>query len=207
MSSTVFTIGHSDHTLEAFLALLRMHAISAIADVRSAPYSRRQAQFNREPLQTALGEAGIHYVFLGRECGARSDDPACYEGAQVQYERLARTDAFQTGLQRIRAGAQRFRLALMCAEREPLSCHRTILVSRNLVGQGLEVHHILADGGLESQTDALRRLRRQLGMQQPDLFCGEAELDALAYRQQAARIAYVQTDTAGSPASPQESKP
>jgi uncharacterized protein (DUF488 family) len=190
MSSMLYTIGHSDHTLEAFLGLLQAQAITAIADVRSQPYSRRHPQFSRQPLQAALREAGLHYVFLGRECGARSDDPACYVQGQLQYERLARTEAFRQGLERIRVGAQRYRLALLCAERDPLSCHRTILVARALVDQGIAVQHILADGGLETQAQALERLRAQLGLQQPDLFCDAAELEALAYRQQGERIAY-----------------
>lgn len=190
MTSPLFTIGHSDHSLEAFLALLRTHGISAIADVRSAPFSRRHPQFNRDPLQAALRAAGIRYVFLGRECGARSDDPACYEGAKVCYERLAQTATFQSGLTRIQAGAQCYRLALMCAERDPLSCHRTILVARALVTQGFEVAHILADGTLETQAQAMKRLRQELGLQQPDLFCNEDELETLAYRQQGERIAY-----------------
>lgn len=190
MSSLLYTIGHSDHPLDGFLALLREHAIGAIADVRSHPYSRHHPQFSREPLKAALQEVGIHYVFLGRECGARSDDPACYDQGRVQYERLARTPLFQEGLTRIHTGARSFRLALMCAERDPLTCHRTILVSRALVSQGLQVEHILPDGSLESHGQSLHRLREQLGLQQPDLFFDDAELEALAYRQQGERIAY-----------------
>lgn len=203
----LYTIGHSDHTLEAFLALLRAHAIGAIADVRSQPYSRRHPQFSRESLQTALRDAGIRYVFLGRECGARTEDRSCYEAGQVQYERLAQTAPFQAGIERVRSGAQRYRVALMCAERDPLTCHRSILVSRELVAQGLEVTHILADGALETQAQALQRLREQLGMQQPDLFHDEAELEALAYRRQGERIAYTQPEGTHAPASAQEAQP
>lgn len=190
MSSILHTIGHSDHTLEAFLGLLQAHAITAIADVRSQPYSRRHPQFNREPLQAALREAGIQYGFLGRECGARSDDPACYKNGKVQYERLARTDRFRAGVERIRARARSSRLALLCAERDPLHCHRTLLVARALVAEGLAVQHILADGTPETQAQTLGRLRAQLGLQQPDLFCDEAELQAQACRQEGERIAY-----------------
>lgn len=190
MSSTLYTIGHSDHSLADFLALLRVHDITAIADVRSSPYSRRQPQFNREPLKAALRDVGITYVFLGRECGARAEDPACYDQGKVQYERLAQTALFQDGLARIRAGAEAFRLALMCAEKDPLTCHRTILVSRHLVEQGMAVEHVLADGSLEPHNLTLTRLRQQLGLRQPDLFCSESDLDDLAYRQQGERIAY-----------------
>ncbi|NEV63525.1 DUF488 family protein [Thiorhodococcus minor] len=194
MSSTLYTIGHSDHALEAFIGLLRQHGLSAIADVRSHPYSRRHPQFNREPLKAALREAGISYVFLGRECGARSEDPDCYAEGRVQYERLAQTALFREGLERIRVGADSYTLALMCAERDPLSCHRTLLVGRALVAQGMAVQHILADGGLESHAMAMQRLRAQLGFAHPDLFSSDAELEALAYRQQEARIAYAPSD-------------
>ena len=186
----LYTLGHSDHTLEAFLALLQRHRITAIADVRSAPYSRRHPQFNREPLQAALREAGVAYAFLGRECGARSDDPAARRDGQVDYERLAQTPRFRDGVTRIAQGAQRYRLALLCAERDPMTCHRTILVSRSLVEQGMPVAHILYDGTLEPHAETLRRLRAHLGLEHPDLFHTDAELEALAYRQQGERLAY-----------------
>lgn len=207
MSSLLYTIGHSDHPLDGFLALLHEHGISAIADVRSQPYSRRHPQFNRDPLKAALRDVGIHYVFLGRECGARTDDPTCYEGGKVQYERLAQTAPFQAGLARIHAGMKTFRLALMCAERDPLTCHRTILVSRALVEQGLQVQHVLADGVLEAHAQSLTRLRQQLGLQQPDLFCGDAELEAIAYREQGQRIAYTREAAAVPSPSVKESRP
>jgi uncharacterized protein (DUF488 family) len=201
MSPTLYSIGHSDHSLEDFCALLRRHAIDAIADVRSNPYSRRHPQFNREPLKAALREAGVSYAFLGRECGARSQDPSCYAQGRVQYERLARTALFREGLSRIRAGADNFTLALMCAEKDPLTCHRTILVGRALVDQGLQVRHILADGSVELHAAALARLRRELDLQHPDLFCSDAELEALAYREQEARIAYTPEEAAPGAAS------
>lgn len=199
MTATVYTIGHSDHSIAAFAGLLREHQIDAIADVRSHPFSRRYPQFNREPLQAALREHGVRYVFLGRECGARRDDPACYLGDKVQFERVAQSLPFRSGLERVKAGARRYRLALMCAERDPLSCHRTILVSRALVAEGLEVRHILADGALETQAQALTRLREQLGLQHPDLFCDDAQLEVLAYRQQGERIAYIKAPTGDNP--------
>src|SRR5262249_62321000 len=120
MSECVYTIGHSTHDPERFIELLRAHGITAIGDVRSNPYSRMNPQYNRETLKTILAAADITYVFLGRELGARSQDPACYERGKVQYDRLARTELFRAGLDRVRDGMERFRLALMCAEKEPL---------------------------------------------------------------------------------------
>jgi uncharacterized protein (DUF488 family) len=190
MSDCVYTIGHSTHEPERFVELLRAHGITAVGDVRSRPYSRMNPQYNRGPLKAILAAAEIAYVFLGRELGARSDDPACYEGGQVQYERLARTELFRAGLDRVREGMSRFRLALMCAEKEPLECHRGILVARELEAAGIVVRHILADASLESHADAMSRLRDRLGLPASDLFRSEAEVLEDAYRLQGARIAY-----------------
>jgi uncharacterized protein (DUF488 family) len=91
MRIEVLTIGHSTHPIETFLGLLHQHGVTAVADVRSAPYSRFNPQFNKDALEHDLKEHGIRYVFLGRELGARSDDPSCYDKGRVQYGRLART--------------------------------------------------------------------------------------------------------------------
>ena len=123
---TVLTIGHSTHAPGAFLALLRQYDVTAVADVRSAPYSRFNPQFNREPFAEALGTEGVRYVYLGNELGGRSEDPVCYEDGRIRYDRVAATESFRSGLARVVDGAARHRIALMCAEKEPLDCHRTL---------------------------------------------------------------------------------
>jgi uncharacterized protein (DUF488 family) len=154
-------------------------------------------QFNRDALKDILPEFGMKYLFLGKELGARSDDPSCYEGGKVQYDRLARTDLFQRGLRRIREGIRKgFKIALMCAEKEPLDCHRTILVARHLAAPGIDVQHILANGKLESHADALRRLSRLVGVPEGDLYSSPEDLQADAYRRQEQRIAFDQGRTA-----------
>jgi uncharacterized protein (DUF488 family) len=188
---TVLTIGHSTHSIDAFIALLRQHGVTALADVRSAPFSRFNPQFNKEALVSSLKAHGIKYVFLGRELGARSDDRSCYENGRVQYARLARTELFHSGLDRVMRGAHEHRIALMCAEKEPLECHRTLLVARALVGHGVAVDHILADGRLETHGDAMVRLLAVLGLLHEDLFRSRQELIAQALALQEERIAYV----------------
>ena len=191
MQDTVFTIGHSTHTQERLIALLRQHGITALCDVRSKPYSRMNPQFNREDLEQGLLAQGIQYRFLGKELGARSDDPHCYEGGKVQYDRLAETDLFKHGLKRVLRGMKEgFRIALICAEKEPLECHRTILVARHLAALGVPIVHILADGRLESHYAALRRLARMVNLPEHDMFHSREELLADAYRRQGERIAY-----------------
>ena len=178
MNLTVYTIGHSTHSTAEFIELLKRNAIEAIADVRSSPYSRHNPQFNRETLRGHLRESGIAYVFLGAELGARSKDPDCYRNGQVKFDRLAQMPLFQGGLERVKTGAQRMRIALMCAEWDPLQCHRTILVSRHLVEQGVDVLHILADEVIKRHADALRRLKTELGIPDQDLLMSAAALDA-----------------------------
>lgn len=190
MSTDIYTIGHSTHPITKFLALLASHEIDAIADVRSSPYSRFNPQFNREDLQQALSNAGIRYVFLGKELGARSDDPSCYVHDKVQYDRLAKTPLFQKGIERVTEGASSYRVALMCAEKDPLHCHRTILVARELIKLGMQIKHILPDGSLEPHEESIRRLRLELGMPANDLFRSDEELVDESYAKQADRIAY-----------------
>lgn len=188
MERTIFTVGHSTHSQERLAELLRLHRISAVSDVRSQPYSRINPQFNREDLKDFLNKHGIAYSFLGKELGARSPDPTCYEGGQVQYGRLAKTHLFQQGIKRIEEGSQKYLIALMCAEKEPLDCHRTILVSRHLFDAGWTVKHVHADGRLEDHSDAINRLIQKLGI--PKMFLSSAELRAEAYRRQSELIAY-----------------
>jgi len=198
MQEFVFTIGHSTQPAERFIALLKQHGITAVADVRSQPYSRMNPQFNREDLREALRESGVAYVFLGKELGARSEDRACYHDGKVQYGLLAQTDLFRHGLDRVQEGARNFRIALMCAEKEPLECHRTILVARHLETLGLEVRHILGDGRLESHAEAMNRLVRQLHLPEGDMFRSREDVVAEAYRLQEERVAY--SLSAGAPA-------
>jgi uncharacterized protein (DUF488 family) len=195
MAETVFSIGHSTHRSEYFLALLRQHEITALCDVRSKPYSGYSPQFNRKTLDEDLRRNGMKYIFLGRELGARSDDPSCYEGRKVQYDRIARTELFREGLARVQDGIRKgFRLVLMCAEGEPLECHRTILVARHLTGLGIEVQHIHTDGRLESHEEAIIRLAGNLHFPERDLFRTREDVLEDAYRMQADRIAYALDD-------------
>ena len=187
----VLTIGHSTHPIDVFVALLRQHGVTALADVRSAPFSRFNPQFNKDALERSLKAHNIKYVFLGRELGARSTDRSCYLNGRVQYARLARTELFLSGLDRVVRGSHEHCLALMCAEKEPLECHRTLLVARALVERGVAVEHILADGRLETHSDAMVRLLAVLGLPDEDLFRSRQDLIEQALAVQEERIAYV----------------
>lgn len=192
MLKDLYTIGHSTHSLERLIELFGGHGVTAVADVRSHPYSRYNPQFNRETFKAHLKAHGIEYVFLGVELGARSQDPSCYREGQVQFELVARTALFKEGLARVHKGMKTHRIGLMCAEKDPLFCHRTILVCRHLRAPDIQINHILEDGTTERHQDAERRLMEILRVPESTLFTTyEQELER-AYDIQGKKIAYVE---------------
>jgi uncharacterized protein (DUF488 family) len=187
----LFTIGHSNHPTEAFIQLLHRHGVTAVGDVRSKPYSRYVPQYSRESLKAALTRAGIAYVFLGKELGARSENPACYKQGKVQYDCLARQPQFAEGVRRVIEGMQRYSIALMCAEKDPLECHRTLLVARKLHEAGIEIAHIHADGSLEDHRTLESRLLGVCKLPESDMFKPRDEFVSEAYAIQGERVAYM----------------
>jgi uncharacterized protein (DUF488 family) len=188
----IFTVGHSTLEIAVFMSLLKQHRIEAVADVRSSPYSQHNPQFNRETLQASLRTADIQYVFLGDELGARRSESDCYVNGQAEYERIANTPAFKSGLQRLADGATRMRVALVCAEKDPLECHRAILVCRHLKTIIPSISHILSDGSLETHEQLEDRLLQQFKLAGDDLFRGRDEMLNAAYERQGKRIAYTE---------------
>lgn len=185
----LFTVGHSTRSLEEFLCLLAQNQVGAIADVRSSPYSRHMPHFNRDPLQAALKEHGIQYVFLGEELGARREEPECYVDGVAKYELIVKTTAFAKGLERIRNGSNKFRIAMMCAEKDPLTCHRTILVARALKHE-YDIRHIVSVDSVVTHAELERRLLAHWNMAHPELFQDESEVLDEAYQKQSEEIAY-----------------
>lgn len=190
MSPTVLTMGHSNHQIGDFMELLRSHAVTAVADVRSAPYSRLNPQFNRDDLRKTLKVNGISYVFLGRELGGRPADRSCYFEGRVQYRKLAQTPLFKKGVDRVLRGAESYRVVLLCAEAEPLVCHRSLLIAQELASLGTDVVHIHADGTLESHAVAMWRLVEMLGLSNSDLYRTKEDIIADACAFQERRVAY-----------------
>ena len=191
--TSVFTIGHSDHPMGRFIELLVSHGITAVADVRSIPYSRFNPQFNREPVQTALNAAAIRYVFLGDVLGARRSEIECYVKGKARYELIARTPGFKEGLQRLREGMEHHRIALMCAEKDPLTCHRAILICRHLRSADTSISHILNDGHAESNDELEARLLKLTKVDPGGLFGDRADAIERAYDIQGNKIAYTES--------------
>ena len=186
----IFTIGHSNHELAQFVALLQRHCISVLADVRSQPFSKFHPRYNRETLETFLKEIGISYVFLGIELGARRTERECYVQGRADYREIAKLSLFNCGLEKVRKDAETNRVALICCERDPITCHRNILICRHLRCPEISISHILADGSLESNETAEARLLKLMGLHENDLFVSKQELIEQAYDLQGTSIAY-----------------
>ncbi|WP_439677250.1 DUF488 domain-containing protein [Embleya sp. MST-111070] len=193
-ASKLFTVGHSTHSISGFLSLLQKHGVTAVADVRSMPVSRFTPQFNRYAVERSLRDSDIKYVFLGKELGARTEDLTCYVDGRVRYDLLARTPEFVNGIERLRKGSQSERIAVMCAEQEPLDCHRCVLVARVLDEHGIAVEHIHGDGHLENHDAAMLRLMAKFGLDREDLFRTSVMRLQEALERQERRIAYVNED-------------
>ena len=164
--------------------------MTTLADVRSRPHSRFK-QFRKKELERALAEADIAYVFLGRELGGKRDEPECYVDGAKDYARIARLPIFQEGLKRLNGLAREHTVVLMCAEREPLDCHRTILICRELRGGPFRIRHILGDGAIEEHEETERRLLSITGVED-DLFAqrlSPEERIARAYTLRARQLA------------------
>jgi len=147
----VFTVGHSNHTIERFIELLRLHQITLIVDVRSQPYSQWADQFNRELLRHDLEEAGLHYLYKGDSLGGRPDDlqPTTSERAAADYARMAQRPAYIQGIDELLVLARAERLAVMCSEGDYHHCHRHLLITQTLLDHDARIFHIRPDGTLD----------------------------------------------------------
>jgi uncharacterized protein (DUF488 family) len=189
---TVFTIGHSTHSYEHFLSLLRASGITAIADVRTTPFSRHFPHFNEAALRSELKLDGISYVFLGKELGGRPSGRSFYCDGVADYEKMAKTEAFANGIKRVVEGAKKFQVALMCSEHDPLDCHRCLLVGRALCEEGLRLVHILGDNSLVSQEAIEEKLLNLAGRSSGDLLMTARERLSAAYHDRSRKVAYVE---------------
>ncbi|TPK88875.1 DUF488 domain-containing protein [Mesorhizobium sp. B2-4-12] len=197
---TVWTIGHSMHTYERLLQLLRSAEITAVADVRTSPYSRHFPQFGKDALRDELRMDGIAYSFLGKELGGRPTGSQYYCDGIADYELMAKSLEFRHGIQRVLDGAQKYRVALMCSEHDPLDCHRCLLVGRALAKRGVGVKHIHPNGGILTQGEIEERLLKLESHDGGDLFMSSDERLAAAYRKRARKVAYTEPSNGASDA-------
>jgi len=163
---TIFTIGHSNHSLEMFIDLLKSHKIDVLVDIRSKPFSRFSPQFNKEGLEKAVKASDIKYLFLGKELGGRPQDSEFYDNdGFVLYSRIAESPSFLKGIDRLIKGIKTYRVAVVCGEENPAKCHRWLLVGRVLAKRGVGVRHIRGDGTVQDEDELAREEYRGKGEQ------------------------------------------
>lgn len=201
MINTVYTVGYSGYhqDVKRFVSDLRAHGIGVVVDVRTSPYSKYAPEYNREDLQLTLKANGLKYVFMGDELGARPSDRSCYSNGAVDYDKIIAAPFFQHGLDRIQEGiAKGLAITLLCAEKDPINCHRNVLVAHALSKRGVEIKHLiqLADGEpavAEDREDTESRLFEECDQgdsRQIDLFMSRDEILEKVYRIRFAKIAY-----------------
>lgn len=188
----LFSIGYATKPIATFIEHLQRYGINAVADVRSVPYSSTFFDYHQDKLEGHLARAGIRYVYLGDELGPRSKDPAHYDSSeQVQFDRLIASRLFQVGIERLHRGLQKgFSIALMCAEKDPSCCHRSLLIAYALERENkLTVQHITHTGDIETQANLEQRLLHLQGIED-DLFMEPAQKLEEAYRRHCKLKAY-----------------
>jgi uncharacterized protein (DUF488 family) len=188
----LFSIGHSNIPAARFAAMLRDAAVTTVADVRSMPNSRWFPWFSQKALVTQLNGIGIAYTAMGDTLGGRPRDASLYRDGVADYEKMAKQPEFRAGLDRLQEIIARSRVCLMCAEREPLDCHRCLLVARRLAERGLTIGHILHDGTVESHAATEQRLLAFDGDAGGLFAAGQEERLAAAYRRRTRAVAFRQ---------------
>lgn len=186
----IYTIGHSTMDLEAFISNLKKFAVSLVLDVRTTPFSKYQPQFNKDLLSRVLSDRGIKYSFAGDALGGRSSRESDYVNNQVVYSRMKLNEKFTTALEEIERMSQEMTISLVCSEKDPIDCHRALLVSQSLVERNLAVSHILADGSAESHNAMISRLLGIWKLDGEDLFLTEEDCVLEAIEKQSKIVAY-----------------
>lgn len=181
INKNIWTIGHSKLDIENFIQLLKDNSIEVVADVRTIPNSKMAPQFNQNTLKNSLERHGINYIFMGKELGGRPDEDYMYDvKGHVLYNKLAESDLFKKGIDRLKSGILKYRIVLMCSEGKPETCHRNLLIARVLSDSNVNVLNILTNGSLISYNE-LKVDSKQLTLIEID--GGESWKSVLSVRQ------------------------
>ena len=165
----IYTIGHSSHTSDYFLHLLRKFNINSVVDIRSVPFSKYVPHFNKDEIKNFLNLNHIYYIYMAREFGIVQEDPKLFHpDGYLDFNRIRKAEFFIKGIERLEAGMDKgYKIAIMCAEKDPIDCHRSILISPVLAREGYSVVHILPDGKRETHDEFENRLLRLYFPQTP----------------------------------------
>lgn len=188
----LFTIGYAGKQQSEFIAYLKQYGITALVDVRSSPYSGMYKEYNEDRLKELMPSHNIAYMPMGSLLGPRSPHDSHYDDSnQVVFRKLAKSEAFVSGVSRTLVGLERgYKIAMLCAEKDAATCHRSILIADHFLHQhDIDVAHIQGDGQLEMQTEIEKRLAEAFGFV-PDMFMGEDECRENAINEQAKKVAY-----------------
>ena len=197
MVNTVYTIGYSGFSINDFITTLKKYHISLIVDVRSSPFSNHFPEYNRDVLESCLRTQGIYYRNYACEFGARQNDRRYYnQEGYLDFEIFAKSQYFLKGIQKLcNSMKQNYTFALMCAEKDPICCHRTILVARAFFNRGYNVIHLLENGKTITQQEInLRLIEKYYPDRDQMTFFETVQDDTIllekAYRKQNAEIGY-----------------
>ncbi|SNS97977.1 Protein of unknown function, DUF488 [Anaerovirgula multivorans] len=159
----IFTIGHSNYSIDRLLDMLKLYNINCIVDIRGTPYSKYNVQYNKETISQILTDNGYIYIYMGKEFAVQRVDKSLYTGeGYADFEKVIYDKDFLKGIERLKVGCNKgFRIALMGAKQDPMNCHRCILLGRELREQGFNVKHILDDYTLASQKEMEKRLLKK----------------------------------------------
>ena len=152
-STQIWSVGHSNHSIERFLQVLVDVEIECVVDVRSQPYSKYTPHFNGAPLESSLVKAGIDYVFMGDSLGGRPPEPFMYDDeGHALYGEMAKSERLLGGLEKLLLISSSRRTVMMCSEESPADCHRRLLIAR-VLAEGVEIVHLRADGSQIREAD------------------------------------------------------
>ena len=151
----IYTIGHSNYTVEKLIDMLKYYNINCVVDIRGTPYSKYNVQFDKETIRYTLNNAGFIYIYMAKELAAKRINKQSYnDEGYSDFEKVINEKEFLEGIERLKNGCNKgYNIALLGAMQEPIRCHRSILVGKALRKAGFDVKHILDDYSIASQDD------------------------------------------------------
>lgn len=151
----IYTIGHSNYTMERLIDMMEYYNINCVVDIRGTPYSKYNIQFDKEAIRYTLTNAGFVYIYMGKELAAKRIRKNSYNNeGYSNFEEVIKEEEFKRGVERLKNGCEKgYKIILLGAMQDPIRCHRSILVGRELVKNDFDVKHILDDYSIVTQDD------------------------------------------------------